>query len=753
VGLPVEVVNARTVRELIARLVLSGNVELRHLSNQTDKSNVGLGRVTLHPHQVSAIQRIETAMDEFGGALLCDEVGMGKTFVALAIASRFDKCVVVAPAVLRDMWEQQSAIADVPVSFVSFEQLSRGRRPSDRFDLVVVDEAHHSRNALTRRYAELSKIVMRSRVLLLSATPIHNTSRDLTALLALFLGSRSVSLSHAEIARCVIRREVETAGLTSQIPETRELQWLEIADNRRIPEELMSLPPPLPVRDGGLGGVLIARSLVRQWCSSDAALEAALRRRLGRSLALIASLESGHYPSETEVAAWTIADDSVQLAFPSVVASPIGETAELMEVLRRHQDGLRHVLRSMKNETSRDLERARLLTGIRRDHVGVPVVAFSQYAETVNAMFRELRREPGIAVLTARGARVAGGSLTRREAISRFAPRASGVRTPREAERIDLLLATDLLSEGVNLQDAGVIVHLDLPWTAARLEQRLGRVARIGSQRTRVFAYGIRPSPAAEVLIRMEATIRKKMESAEKAIGPFRPLLPGHSRELTSTGSAPSSAAERMRSIMSRWIDERSPPPPALRMELQSTRVAAVASKHKGFLALNVVGSQFVLVASDGGRVTDDPVKILNAVLQSDGSPVTPATDTLDAAISSIDEYLAAARTIGPAADMALVARARRACLRRVAASIERARPHTRSRLVELGAAARRAIMGRLSAAAEWELTCMASIEMSDEEWLSAVTNCVGSLHLNSIADGSDSRDGEIIALLLFQQC
>jgi hypothetical protein len=61
--------------------------------------------------------------------------------------------------------------------------------------------------------------------------------------------------------------------------------------------------------------------------------------------------------------------------------------------------------------------------------------------------------------------------------------------------------------------------------------------------------------------------------------------------------------------------------------------------------------------------------------------------------------------------------------------------------------------MGRLSAGAEWELTRMASLEMSDEEWLSAVTDCVGSLHLNSIADGSDSRDGEIIALLLFQQC
>ena len=752
-GLPVKDVSATAVKDLIARLVLSAKVDLQHLSDQDDQIDVRLGSVTLHPHQVSATQRIEAAMEEFGGALLCDEVGMGKTFVALAIANRFRKCVVVAPAVLRDMWSQQSAIADVPVTFVSFEQLSRGRLPSDRFDLVVIDEAHHARNPMTRRYAELSRIVMRSRVLLLSATPIHNTSRDLTALLALFLGSRSVSLSRAEIARCIIRREVETAGLKFQIPETRALQWLEIADNRRIPEALMALPPPSPVRDGGLGGVLIARSLVRQWCSSDAALEAALRRRLGRSLALIAALESGHYPSEAELAAWTIADNSVQLAFPSFVASPIGETAELLEVLRRHQHALRQVLRSMKNETSRDLERSRLLTGIRRDHVGIPVVAFSQYAETVNAMFRELRHEPGIAVLTARGARVAGGSLTRREAISRFAPRASGVRAPREAERIDLLLATDLLSEGVNLQDAGVIVHLDLPWTAARMEQRLGRVVRLGSQRTRVFAYGIRPSPAAEALIRMESTVRKKMESAEEAIGPFRPLLPEESNEATSIGSAPSNVAERMRSILNRWIDERSPPQPTPPMELQSTRVAAVAAERDGFLALSVVRGRLVLLASDGGRVTDDPEKVLEAVLQSDGSAVAPVAETVEAAISSIERYLQAIRTIGPAANMAAVARARRAGLRRVAASIERARPHTRSRLIELGVAARRAIMGRLSAAAESELTRLASLEMSDEEWLSAVAECDGSHRMNSIPDGSDSREGEIIALLLFQRC
>src|SRR6185295_10879772 len=106
---------------------------------------------------------------------------------------------------------------------------------------------------------------------------------------------------------------------------------------------------------------------------------------------------------------------------------------------------------------------------IRRTHPSVPIVAFSQYATTVAGLFRVMRRRPHIAMLTGNGARVAGGSITRHEAISRFAPRASGAPAAREAERIDLLLTTDLLSEGVNLQDAGVVVHLDLPWTPARL--------------------------------------------------------------------------------------------------------------------------------------------------------------------------------------------------------------------------------------------------------------------------------------------
>ena len=190
---------------------VDGNVDVAQTSRQSETVDARLGSVTLHPHQVSAIRRIESALEEFGGALLCDEVGMGKTFVALAVAEPVSRnasswrlrCFAICG---RSNQNRRSGDCHLCRSSSSVADDDS----TDRFDLVVIDEAHHARNRGTRRYEGLSTMVMQSRVLLLSATPIHNSRRDLTALLALFLGSRAASLSRAEIARCVIRREVES---------------------------------------------------------------------------------------------------------------------------------------------------------------------------------------------------------------------------------------------------------------------------------------------------------------------------------------------------------------------------------------------------------------------------------------------------------------------------------------------------------------------------------------------------------------
>ena len=487
-----------------------------------------------------------------------------------------------------------------------------------------------------------------------------------------------------------------------------------------IPHELLALPPPVPPRDGGDGGALVARSLLRQWCSSDAALEVALRRRLARSMALTEALQAGSYPSQRELSAWIFAEDSLQLAFPSLVASPANDTATLLSTLQAHDEALRRILASIRNNHRRDGMRAELIKQIRSEHPGVPVVAFSQYTETVRALFFELRAERGVASLTASGARVAGGAISRRQALARFAPIAIGAKAPRYIDRIDLLLTTDLLSEGINLQDAAVVIHLDLPWTAARLEQRMGRVRRLGSIHRRVYAYGIRPSTAAEALISLEQTIRTKMRESQQSVGGSRPLLPDENVAYSDIRDDcdPLTAIERIRSILEEW-GTTDPSPQLIGDRI---RVAATASTRAGFIALCTDASGFALAASKGTSVTEDPNEILAVLLEAGGKDVPPSPSAIATAQQRIRSWLRMTATLGPAERKAAApAHARRKVLRRISASVENARPHARQQLLSLAGRARVAVLGRLGAAAEFELLGLASSALPDEQWLRAI--------------------------------
>jgi hypothetical protein len=186
-----------------------------------DDAPLTLGEVELRPHQRDAVGRLRTLLEEVGGALLADGVGIGKTYVALALAREARRPLIVAPAALRGMWEAAMRRTGVCAGWISHESLSRcdirvdAGAPTDGVtppaqmphDLVIVDEAHHARNPRTRRYAALAARTRGARVLLLSATPIHNDRRDLVVLLALFLGARAVAWDDGRLARCIVRRE------------------------------------------------------------------------------------------------------------------------------------------------------------------------------------------------------------------------------------------------------------------------------------------------------------------------------------------------------------------------------------------------------------------------------------------------------------------------------------------------------------------------------------------------------------------
>ena len=254
-----------------------------------------LGNVVLRDHQREAAARLRRAIDRFGGALLADEVGLGKTYTALAVMRREKTLLIVAPAALVAMWRDALGRSLVRAEIVSFETLSRrAPAPEAQWDAVIIDEAHHARNPVTRRYAHLASLTRASRVLLLSATPVHNTTRDLAAVLSLFLGSRAEGLSAAEIAACVVRRtRADVRGLS--LPGRASPVWCDVQGSPDVLEALLDVPSPCQPRDGGDAGALVTLSLVRAWASSEAALRAALRRRVSRAESLADALRAGRY--------------------------------------------------------------------------------------------------------------------------------------------------------------------------------------------------------------------------------------------------------------------------------------------------------------------------------------------------------------------------------------------------------------------------------------------------------------------------
>src|SRR5207237_648148 len=82
-----------------------------------------------------------------------------------------------------------------------------------------------------------------------------------------------------------------------------------------------------------------------------------------------------------------------------------------------------------------------------------------------------------------------------------------------------VLIATDVLSEGQNLQDAAVVVNYDLPWALVRLIQRAGRVDRIGQRSAKIWCYSFLPADGVERIIRLRARVRRRLGEQSQVVG------------------------------------------------------------------------------------------------------------------------------------------------------------------------------------------------------------------------------------------
>jgi len=126
------------------------------------------------------VARAREILTRRGGVILADDVGLGKSFVAAAIAAEFASVQLIVPASLVAQWRETLRMFDAEAEIVTHDTIR-----ASKAELVIVDEAHAFRNPATRRYDALARSTIAAKLMLVTATPVCNSARDLEALIGL----------------------------------------------------------------------------------------------------------------------------------------------------------------------------------------------------------------------------------------------------------------------------------------------------------------------------------------------------------------------------------------------------------------------------------------------------------------------------------------------------------------------------------------------------------------------------------------
>lgn len=160
-----------------------------------------------------------------------------------------------------------------------------------------------------------------------------------------------------------------------------------------------------------------------------------------------------------------------------------------------------------------DTKLAALHELISADHTGEKLLVFSQFADTIRYLQDELSNLGAVDLEAATGRHDNPTALAQR-----FSPVSNELKRKPKNE-IRVLLSTDVLSEGQNLQDSAIVVNYDLPWAIIRLSQRAGRVDRIGQQAEEIRCYSFMPAQGVEEIIRLRSRVRQRLEENGEVVG------------------------------------------------------------------------------------------------------------------------------------------------------------------------------------------------------------------------------------------
>lgn len=154
------------------------------------------------------------------------------------------------------------------------------------------------------------------------------------------------------------------------------------------------------------------------------------------------------------------------------------------------------------------------------------VLVFTQYSDTAEYIYRQLQKRgiEGVGCVT-------GNTTNPTEIVERFSPK-SNKATISPSDELRVIIATDVLSEGQNLQDAHVIVNYDMPWAIIRLIQRAGRVDRIGQEADRIQCYSFFPAEGVEKVIKLRKRLNDRINENANVVGSDEVFFEGNQQNL-----------------------------------------------------------------------------------------------------------------------------------------------------------------------------------------------------------------------------
>jgi superfamily II DNA or RNA helicase len=585
-------------------------------------------------YQIDAVNNGYRLLEKHNGFFLSDVVGLGKTVIACLIARKFffhngfpdhrSHTLVICPPALEDNWrETKDRFRLDNCDIETNGSLHKVRNPQ-KYDLIIVDEAHKFRNDTAEAFDELQRLckcgtmrklpdgsLAEKKVILVSATPLNNAPQDIRNQLALFQDLKRSTLTvgnlqhffaqrerefrdakrepNVEAARRAVvaiyvrirtrviseiivrrtrtdlhdnedyRRDLEEQGIQfPQIERPRHILYpltpeLESLYDRTV--QLLTTGTPTSLTYNRYRALTFLRAdlkqkyqnadrisqqlatimrtlLVKRLDSSFFAFTSSLRRFRDATRVMIGMFERGtvyiapNLPvnqlileGREEELVSLIAEK--QDADPTIeVCKPEDFSEDLLAGLRRDLERIAPILADWEQvvASNQDPKFDLFLRRLRDELLNREInregklVVFSESRETTDYLTKRLSIAGIDRVLTID----AGNRSARREDIrANFDANYSGKRR----DDYDLIIATEVLAEGVNLHRANIIVNYDTPWNSTRLMQRIGRVNRIGSLAPRVFIYNFYPTSRVDDDIELRKKAVMKLQAFHSALG------------------------------------------------------------------------------------------------------------------------------------------------------------------------------------------------------------------------------------------